>query len=404
MTYELENIRLMLVDDEDGFRKAIGRRMSKRGLNPNHARSGEECLSFLENREMHVIVMDVKMPGINGLETLNIVKEKYPRTEVILLTGNATTCDGVNGIKVGAFDYLSKPVEFEHLINKIKQAYEKILREEEKKKNAELKVQMEQQMIVTERLASLGTLSTGVAHEINNPLAIIKESAGFMRMVLNKDELKDIPRKEHLEKALDKIEIGVNRAKRITHQLLGFVKKQEPVYSETNLEELVKETIELIAKNARDKGIVFVRDIESSGIIWSDAYQIRQVLLNLFTNAIHAINTNGTITILLQDTETGVSLSVKDTGKGIPKENLSKIFEPFFTTNPPDMGTGLGLHVTRGIIEKLEGTIEVESKVGHGTSFIIKLPKSDGIKENKDENKNIISQILCKIKGENKDG
>ncbi len=401
MKYELENIRLMLVDDEEDFRSAIGRRMSKRGLNPDYAGSGEECLSFLENREMHVIVMDVKMPGINGLETLNIVKEKYPRTEVILLTGNSATCDGVKGIKAGAFDYLAKPIELDHLISKIKQAYEKTLREEEKKKNAELKVQMEQQMIVTERLASLGTLSTGVAHEINNPLAIIKESAGFMRLVLNKEEMKDIPRKEHLEKALDKIEIGVNRAKRITHQLLGFVKKQEPVYSEINIEELVNETIELIAKNARDKGIVFVCDMESSGIIWSDAYQIRQVLLNLLTNAIHAIDTKGgAITILLQDTETGVCLIVKDTGKGIPKENHSKIFEPFFTTKPPDMGTGLGLYVTRGIIEKLGGTIEVESKVGHGTNFIIKLPESNEIKENKDENKNIFSQILDKIKGD----
>lgn len=404
MEYRVSDIKLMLVDDEENFRNAIGRRLTKRGFQPAYAQSGKECLSLLENERMHIIVMDVKMPGLNGLATMDAVKQHYPKTEVILLTGNASTPDGVEGIKAGAFDYLSKPVELEHLILKIQQAYEKIVREEEKRKAAELKAKVEQQMIITDKLASLGTLSTGIAHEINNPLAIIKEAAGFMRLILNKDELQDNPRKDQLEKALDKIESSVERARRITHQLLGFVKRHDPVYTETNLVELVAETIELVAKEAENKGITFIKDMAPIETIWSDAYQIRQVLLNLVTNSIQAIDNEGSITVSLKRKKHGVVLTVADTGKGISKENLNKIFEPFFTTKPPDRGTGLGLYVTRNIIEKIGGAVTVESRLGHGSRFIVTLPdKLYEIKQNTAENKNIISQILHKIKGDKKE-
>ena len=117
-------------------------------------------------------------------------------------------------------------------------------------------------MIVTERLASLGTLAAGVAHEINNPLAIIRESAGWMRQLFDKDELKDIPRHEDFVKALDKVEKSVERASRITHQLLGFVGKSESTISEVNLTELTEEAIQLISHEAQNRDIRIVRQME----------------------------------------------------------------------------------------------------------------------------------------------
>ena len=373
----MKNIRLLLVDDEDYFRQTLFKRLAKRGLIVEQAADGNECLSILQNQAMDVVVLDVKMPGISGIEVLKQIKDRYPKIEVILLTGHATTADGVEGIKQGAFDYLSKPIELEHLYFKIIQADDKIQRIEAEHQEAEYRKRMEQRMIAAERLASVGILAAGVAHEINNPLAIISESTGWMRQLFAKDELKDMPRRDDFIKALDKVEKSVERASRITHQLLGFAGKSEPAVSEVSLAELAEEAIRLIDHELHNRDIKIVRQIQSAlGRIQSDPYQLRQVVMNLLTNAMHAVKSGGSITIAIEALGDNQVITVSDTGQGIPPENLDKIFEPFFSTKKPGEGTGLGLFVSRGIVEKLGGTIEVESEIGRGASFSIRLPKN----------------------------
>ncbi len=373
----MQNIRLLLVDDEMNFLNTIAKRMKKRGVTAELASSAEQCLSILENQPFDVVVSDVKMPGMDGIYLLKQIKEKYSETEVILLTGHASTQDGVEGIKAGAFDYLTKPIELEHLLGKIQQAYDKIMYKQEKKKEAEYRAKLEQQMIVTERLASIGTLATGVAHEINNPLAIIKEAAGYMGQLLNKKEAEGFTYKKQFELGISKVETGVDRARRITHKLLGFVKKNESVSSDVDLKELLSEVFELLNREALFKDIQMVQDTgDSPFIIRTDPYQLRQVLLNLVTNAIHATCAHGTITVgLKQDVDNWVIITVTDTGEGIARENLKKIFDPFFSTKSPGQGTGLGLFVSNNIMRKLGGTIDVESRLGQGTTFFVRLPR-----------------------------
>ena len=282
----------------------------------------------------------------------------------------------MSGIKKGAFDYLGKPIELEHLLQKITQAYDKIKQEKLRLKETEFRTRIEQQMITTERLASLGTLAAGVAHEINNPLAIIKESAGWLKQLLSKKELEAMPRSKDFKKGLDKIENAIERARRITHQLLGTVKKTGSAYCDVNLREVIEESVQLVKKEALYKKIsINIKNGSSFGTIQSDPYQLRQILINLLINAIHATDTGGKITVCFEDSGEYVEIKVSDTGTGIPKENLNKIFEPFFSTKPPGKGTGLGLFVTRGIIEKLGGTINLKSRVGHGTTFLFSIPK-----------------------------
>jgi len=372
----MEELRLLLVDDEEHFRQVLAKRLSRRGMAPEQAGSGEECLNLLEKRPMDVVILDVKMPGMDGLEVLRRIKERYERTEVILLTGYANTQDGVDGIKSGAFDYLSKPVELDHLAGKIKQAHEKILWEEERKKEADFRARMEQRMAAAERLASLGTLASVVAHEINNPLAIINDSVGWMQLLLSKPDMAEMRIKGQLEKGLGKIAKSVERAKKVTHQLLGFARKDDSVVSEVNLRQLVEEAVQLVEKEASYKEIEFVQEVDASlDSIRSDAFQLRQVLINLLTNAIHATGPKGRIKIRLQKDGEQAILTIQDTGQGIPQEDLERIFEPFFSTKPTGEGTGLGLFVTRGIVEKLGGTIEAESRLGEGTDFRITLPR-----------------------------
>jgi two-component system, NtrC family, sensor kinase len=375
------NMNVLLVDDEKHFREILVKRLNQRGMVALQASDGEEALRLLEEKPVNVIVMDVKMPKMNGIETLRHVKERYPATEVIMLTGHASTRDGVDGIKSGAFDYLAKPIEFEQLLRKIRQAQNKIRRAEAEKKEAAFRERIKHQMAINERLVALGTIAAGVAHEINNPLAIIQDSAGWVRQILAKPEMDSIPRRSDFEKALDRIQSSIDRARRIVQQLLHVVKTESTESpdlvetTEVNLKKLAEECISLVELEASYKKIkVSLESSEPNPIVKTDPYQLAQVLINLLTNSIQATDAGGKIDFSIVTAQDKVNIIVQDTGCGIPEENLTKIFEPFFSTKAVGVGTGMGLYISSAIIVKLGGLMTVESELGKGTSFTITLP------------------------------
>jgi two-component system, NtrC family, sensor kinase len=369
-------IRVLLVDDETIFRSNIAKLLATRGIETLEAENGEACLAMLQTTPVNVILLDVQMPGMKGLEALRLIKERYPGVEVIMLTGQATTRDGVEGIKSGAFDYLSKPVEIDHLVGKIRQAHDKIQMDETHRRETEFRAKMDKQMIATERLAALGTLAAGVAHEINNPLSIIKQSVTWLSLRIEKSDSAG-PTRAELEKTLKHIDTAVDRARRITHQLLGSARQTENHFSEIDLERLTDDALHLIARSSADAGISLERKLDPSlKSVWGNPDSLRQVLTNLLVNAVHATPEGGAITIATEDRGGDFNLSVTDTGVGIPEEHLHRIFEPFFTTKPAGEGTGLGLYVTRSILDALGGTITVESRVGRGTRVCVRLPKA----------------------------
>ncbi|HKL00763.1 MAG TPA: HAMP domain-containing sensor histidine kinase, partial [Desulfotignum sp.] len=232
------------------------------------------------------------------------------------------------------------------------------------------------------------TMASGVAHEINNPLAVIQDSAGWLQQILEKPEMQAMPRRNDFQKGLERIHNAVTRAGKITQQLLQAVKTQSTetvdpsTFVEVDLIKLVNEAISLVEPEAAMKQVTIElenEDLQPSA--WSDPLQLLQVLLNLLTNSVHATREGGRIIVSLNVSLEEVTIIVKDNGCGISEENLSRMFEPFFTTKDADQGTGMGLYVSWGIITSLGGLISVESERNQGTTFTISLPGNNGTKE-----------------------
>ena len=228
-------------------------------------------------------------------------------------------------------------------------------------------------MEYTNKLAALGRLGAGVAHEINNPLEIINQKAGLIKDFLIVDE--KFPRRERFLSLVDSILKSVERCSTITHRLLGFAKHMDLQTEAIHLEVLLKDVLGFLEKEAehRDVKISLSAD-ENLRAIESDRGQLQQVFLNIINNAFAAVPDGGTIDISIFPAEAGYeAVSIADNGHGISEENLNHIFEPFFTTKQ-GYGTGLGLSITHGIVEKLGGRIDVESRLGVGTKFTVTLP------------------------------
>lgn len=242
------------------------------------------------------------------------------------------------------------------------------------------KAASEDMAIQSSKMAALGKMAAGIAHEINNPLAVIGEKAGWMKDLLKKEDLSRSPNFQEFAEAVSKIELHVNRAKKITHRLLSFGRRLEPVAERVDVNRVLEESIEFLENEARYRNIDIQRELASSlPYITSDSSQLQQVFLNIINNAIDAIGKNGRIIVKTYfiPATSRVAVEISDNGPGIPKHLLDKIFDPFFTTKEVGKGTGLGLSISYTIIENLGGRLMVASEEGQGTTFTIYLPAKE---------------------------
>ncbi len=226
----------------------------------------------------------------------------------------------------------------------------------------------------SQKLSSIGRLAAGVAHEINNPLAIICQKAGLMRDIIEGGS--DFKEKSKFMQITDSILQSVNRCSTITHRLLGFARRMEVEYAELDLNEVLQEVIGFLEKEALHRNInVETQFADNLPLISSDRAQLQQVFLNILANGFAAVEDYGTIKIKTwEENEETEGVSIEDNGRGMTDKELDHIFEPFFTTKK-GYGTGLGLPITYGIINKMGGTIKVRSKKGAGSTFEVFLPK-----------------------------
>jgi two-component system NtrC family sensor kinase len=235
--------------------------------------------------------------------------------------------------------------------------------------------QLNAQLIQSDKLAALGKMATGIAHEINNPLAVIGEKAGWMKDLLDEEEFQKSVNLKEYAAAVAKIEEHVDRARKITHNMLGFARRMEPHLDDVDVNHVLEQTIELLANHARINNIRIEKQYGPDlPVIASDQSQLQQVFMNLINNAIDAIGQDGLIKVESLAENPNLLIRISDNGPGIGKDQLRRIFDPFFTTKAAGKGTGLGLSISYSIIERMGGTILVDSEPGQGATFTIRLP------------------------------
>jgi two-component system, NtrC family, sensor kinase len=231
------------------------------------------------------------------------------------------------------------------------------------------------QLIQQDKLAALGKMAAGIAHEINNPLAVIGEKAGWMEDLLAEEEFQDSDNYKEFAASISKIEDHVDRARKITHRMLGFARRMEPRLDDVEINQVLDQTIDILVNHASINDIEIHKHFaDRLPVIASDQSQLQQVFMNLINNAIDAIGKDGHVDVHTQLDKGWIRVVVKDNGPGMPETVQKKIFDPFFTTKPNGKGTGLGLSISYNIIEKMGGRIAVDSTPGQGTTFTVALP------------------------------
>lgn len=404
--------RILIVDDEELVCKVFATCLNNR-YSCVIAQNSQEALVRLASEPFALVIADVQMPGLSGIELLRKINEHFPDTAVIMVSGVGRMQRVLDAIRLGAYDYLIKPCDIGMLERTVERALEwrKLLRDgkhykqELEKQNVELahrKSELEHvqvQMLHSEKMASLGQLAAGVAHELNNPAGFIYGNmellhtcaAGLERLLKFYDNAQlPVPLASEIEAIKEEIDYehslvdlrsiindchgGAERIRDVVQNLRLFSRLDEAEFKKVDLHEGLESTIRLLSQYFGPGRITLERDYTDLPRVDCYAGQLNQVWVNLLVNAAQAMNGEGTARVVTRRENVMAVVSISDTGRGIAPEHLKKIFDPFFTTKAVGEGTGLGLSITYGIIERHGGTINIESRLGEGTTFTVAIP------------------------------
>ena len=378
---------LLIVDDEPVILQILQAVFEGEPYRVTAVGTGREASQVIAEQGCDLLLTDKNLPDISGLELLRLAKEKDPFTEVIIITGYASLETALAAMELDAFDYVLKPLNNVFDIRKkARQALEKRdmalenrrLLQHLQEKNTELQDALHEtralqaELIQSEKLAGIGTLAAGIAHEISSPLF------GIMGLAEAIDDEEDLSLVR--EYAGDIVEYCRN-IRDIVVELGSYSRTATNEYRTTvDLPRIIEDALLLVERSAPVEGVTFHRTLPQSAYVHARTNEIQQVFVNLIKNAAEAVQERfagrpgGTVNISAGQDDDVVWATVADNGSGIPEDKLSVIFDPFYTTKPPGKGTGLGLNVVYRILTKYRGSISVESTPDRGTTFHLKIP------------------------------
>jgi len=373
--------KIVVMDDEPDILEVISIVLQDQGYQVATAANGREGLELCARMHPQIVLTDVRMPEMDGLEALASLKETFDDIEVIVMTAFGELEYAIKALHLDASDFITKPVDDVALHLAMKRARERYT---SRKKLKEYTAFLEQanitqaKLLHRDKMISLGRLSAGVVHEINNPLAGILNYARLMKRILEKGALGQ-ERQEKFSRYLTLMESESHRISQIVSSLLTFSRKSEPTREPLSVSDLIHKCILLSQHRMVLANIELHRDIPPDiPTIQGDVNQLQQCLINLIFNAMDAMDQGGRMDISAgyDRLEKIVFIQVKDTGHGITPKNRQRIFEPFFTTKDEGYGVGLGLSILFGIVEAHGGSVGVDSAPGKGTAFTLHLPIS----------------------------
>jgi signal transduction histidine kinase len=394
--------RILIIDDESGPRESI--RVSLETMYECRAvEDGYEGLEVLDAFDPDVVILDIKMPRMDGIETLRRLRLKNADVEVILLTAYGSLQTAQKAIRYGVFDYLEKPFDLHDLRATVARGLERRRTRRRLKTRhddmEQLLARLKRDLSNFDRLARIGRLSAGIVHELKNPLTVI---LGYTQMLMNRlheeRQGEGVALSEESARYLSIIEQETMRCTQIARQLLSYSRAPRDERQRTTLYEIVSNMRMLLQPqcSVNDVRLTAEPPIESA-MLKVNVGQLHDVLLNLCMNALEAMAGPGALTIVgrsvckdgtgldavtdaerrfLDESEAVqfAAIEVSDTGPGIPSDVLPKVFEPFFTTKQSGSGTGLGLAMCQEHVEAHDGTINAVRTGPDGTTFRVLLP------------------------------
>jgi signal transduction histidine kinase len=386
---------VLIVDDDATNLKVLKGYLSLDGYDVALAESGPEALERLAQGDVDLVVLDVRMPEMDGFEVCRRIRQNpnNARLPVVFLTADqADESREFTGLEAGGDEFLHKPISRRVLSTRVRNLLRLANMEHEKK--------LMGQVVNSEKLAAIGQIAAGVAHEVNNPLAFILSNLESLRTYL--DDMRTVIDAWHgsrdaglaMEKKVDLPSIlddvgplldetlqGGRRVRAIVQELKTFARNADDHLEPMDLSEVAKSTLLLTERELCAKAML-VKEFAPAGIDRGPKQKLHQVVLNLIVNAMHAIEgqpndgiRRHVIRVTTKTEGEFALLEVADSGCGIAEENLRRIFEPFFTTKPVGIGTGLGLSLCAMTVQRLGGRIDVTSAIGKGTSFTVRIPR-----------------------------
>ena len=382
--------KILIVDDERMILELTSMVLSSRGFDISVVDNAIDGYELIESEQPALVLLDYMMPKVNGLDALKEIRYRFPETYVIMFTGKGSEEVAVELMKAGASDYILKPFSNAKLVERIENVLhirsielrnrelvqeQERLRDEIERWNRELEervahktVELERahhEILLTEKLAVLGHISAGMAHEIRNPLNSISLFAQVMRASLSNEP--------EMQTYADKIVSEVERIDAILVKVLSTSKRSPFKLRSIHIGAVIEESLKTFAEQMRLQQVSLHKQLpRQTPSILADADELGQVFSNLFSNALFEMQQGGSLTVTLAHDDKEVLVTVSDTGGGIPEADLNKIFDPFFTTK--ERGTGFGLSVVLRIVKTYAGRIKVASQPGQGTTFQIWLP------------------------------